>query len=69
MTGRSRVTGDGSGIQLTWRQYVTITDLRTADASVCGRGSATILEIRVLTPTKCSRKLEDVNGHGSFRKV
>jgi len=53
MTGRSRATGDGSGIQLNWscrRQCVTITDVRTADASACGRGSATILEIRLLTP-------------------
>ena len=64
-------TGDGSGIQLTWscrRQCVTITDVRTADASACGRGSATILEIRVLTPTYCSQKLEDVDGRASLKK-
>ena len=42
--------------------------VRTADASACGRGSATILEIRVLTPTDCSQKLEDVDGRASFKK-
>ena len=71
ITGRSQATGDGSGIQLTWscrRQCVTVTDVRTADVSACGRGSATILEIRVLTPTDCSGKLEDVDGHASFKK-
>ena len=43
--------------------------VRTADASACGCGSATILEIRVLTPTDCSQKLEDVDGRASFKKV
>ena len=41
--------------------------VQTADASACGRGSATILEICVLTD--CSQKLEDLDGRASFKKV